>query len=96
MLAPVVNADGHQIGIHKTFLKVIESYLRSRDITLPVPPVLRFLQHCPHRPDPRYQTAAASGRFPTSACSAKLAAPSPAARCGWQSQYLASRCWLYS
>ena len=27
----------------------VEIYLHSRGITIPVPPVLRFLQHCPHR-----------------------------------------------
>jgi putative DNA primase/helicase len=33
---------------------VIEAYWRSRGLALPVPSVLRFLRHCPHRPDPRY------------------------------------------
>ena len=33
---------------------VIEAYWRSRGLALPVPSVLRFLQNCPHRPDPRY------------------------------------------
>jgi len=32
----------------------VEVYWRSRGLALPVPPVLRFLQRCPHRPDPRY------------------------------------------
>ena len=28
---------------------LVETYLRSRGITIPVPRVLRFVQHCPHR-----------------------------------------------
>jgi putative DNA primase/helicase len=28
---------------------LVESYLRSRGITGPIPPALRFLEHCPHR-----------------------------------------------
>jgi putative DNA primase/helicase len=32
----------------------VERYLRSRGIALSVPNCLRFLQHCPHRHDPRY------------------------------------------
>ena len=33
---------------------IVEVYLRSRGIILPIPPVLRFLRHCPHRRDPKY------------------------------------------
>ena len=33
---------------------IVEVYLRSRGIIPPIPPVLRFLRHCPHRRDPKY------------------------------------------
>jgi hypothetical protein len=33
---------------------IVETFLLSREITLSVPPVLRFVRHCPHRDDPGY------------------------------------------
>ena len=33
---------------------IVEAYWRSRGLAEPLPPVLRLLRHCPHRPDPRY------------------------------------------
>jgi putative DNA primase/helicase len=33
---------------------IVETYWRNRGLAVPLPPVLRFLRHCPHRLDPRY------------------------------------------
>jgi len=50
-IAPARGLYRHSIPAPGT---IVEVYLRGRGIIPPIPPVLRFLRHCPHRRDPKY------------------------------------------